>query len=202
MTERPILFNDAMVRAILRGQKTQTRRPVKPQPDTVRFNDARWRSWTCPLGQPGDRLWVRETFARHPRKANTILYRANVPQHRVDNAVWINPDGTDTPVKWVPSIHMPRALSRITLEITDINVEQVQDITNPEAIAEGAHEVHKVGDDPTHPTWTMGSGMWRYDSPREAFAAAWDSIYAKRGLDWRVNPWVWVVDFKQIDGRG
>lgn len=186
MTERPILFNDAMVRAILREQKTQTRRPVKPQPDTVRFNDARWRSWTCPLGKPGDLLWVRETFAQLPGHIE-IAYRADFD----DCLRW--------PPKWRPAIHMPRSLSRITLEITDINVERVQGITGPEAIAEGAREINHVGDDPTHPTWTMGSGMWRYDSPREAFAAAWDSIYAKRGLGWRVNPWVWVVNFKRVE---
>lgn len=214
MTERPILFNDAMVRAILRGQKTQTRRPVMPQPVIHPDAPKPFGEWThkgqkiqwgpgafptlhfarhCPFGQPDDLLWVREAFAQLPGHIE-IAYRADFDKFTDDDCLrW--------PPKWHPSIHMPRALSRITLEINDINVERVWDITDPEAIAEGAREINHVGDNSSRPTWTMGSGMERYDSPREAFAAAWDSIYAKRGLGWRVNPWVWVVKFKRVEGQ-
>lgn len=94
---------------------------------------------------------------------------------------------------------MPRALSRITLEINDIDVERVWDITDYDAIAEGAREINRVGDAPSHPTWTMGNGMERYNSPREAFAAAWDEIYSKRSLGWGANPWVWVVEFERVE---
>lgn len=141
MKERPILFNGEMVRVILAGQKTQTRRiPPKTQQGSL----------FCPYGHPGDRLWI----------------------------------------PGFPSI---------TLEITDVHVERVQDITNDEAIAEGAYEVRKVGDDIAHATWTMDGLDWRYDTPREAFAATWDSLYAARSLGWDVNPWVWVVTFKRAE---
>lgn len=141
MKERPILFNGEMVRAILAGQKTQTRRiPSKTQQHAL----------FCPYGHPGDRLWI----------------------------------------PGFPSI---------TLEITDVHVERVQDITNDEAIAEGAYEVRKVGDDIAHATWTMDGLDWRYDTPREAFAATWDSLYAARGFGWGVNPWVWVITFKRAE---
>lgn len=141
MKERPILFNGEMVRAILAGQKTQTRRiPSKKQQDAL----------FCPYVHPGDRLWI----------------------------------------PGFPSI---------TLEITDVHVERVQDITNDDAIASGAYEVRKVGDDIAHATWTMDGLDWRYDTPREAFAATWDSLHAARGLGWDVNPWVWVVTFKRAE---
>ena len=142
MKERPILFNGEMVRAVLAGQKTQTRRVIInecPQDE-------------CPYGQPGSRLCIFD---------------------------FPDPD--------------------IILEITDVRVERVQDITNDDAIASGAYEVRKVGDDIAHATWTMDGLDWRYDTPKEAFAATWDSLYAARGLGWDVNPWVWVVTFKRAE---
>ena len=140
MKESPIPFKGDMVRAVLSGQKTQTRRiPSKTQQHAL----------FCPYGHPGDRLWI----------------------------------------PGFPSI---------PLEITDVYVELVQDITNDEAIAEGAYEVRKVGDDIAHATWTMDGLDWRYDTPREAFAATWGSLYAADGLGWDVNPWVWVVTFKRV----
>lgn len=182
MKERPILFNGEMVRAVLAGQKTQTRRiPSKTQQHAL----------FCPYGHPGDRLWVKETHARHPQFAE-VAYRA-------DGEEFEDADGFTWHPKWTPSIFMPRALCRIILEITDIRVERVQDITNDEAIAEGAYEVRKVGDDIAHATWTMDGLDWRYDTPREAFAATWDSLYAARSLGWDVNPWVWVVTFKRAE---
>lgn len=178
MTERPILFNGDMVRAILRGQKTQTRRPVKPQPDMVRprkrFDDARWKSWSCPLGKPGDRLWVRETFAYEPDFG--VAYRAD--------------EGDEFPgmerQKWTPSIHMPRALSRITLGITAVHPERVQDITEDEAIKEGVV-------DPVMGTYGM--------NPKTVFRDLWNDIYAKTGFGWDANPWVWVINFKRVEDK-
>ncbi len=210
MKESPIPFKGDMVRAVLSGQKTQTRRPMKPipvYPDAFgglrrEIHDGQVHFWAsgaelpahkfrCPYGQPDDRLWVKETHARHPQFAE-VAYRA-------DGEEFEDADGFTWHPKWTPSIFMPRALCRIILEITDIRVERVQNITSDGAIAEGAYEVRKVGDDIAHATWTMDGLDWRYDTPREAFAATWDSLYAARGLGWDVNPWVWVVTFKRAE---
>lgn len=210
MKESPIPFKGDMVRAILAGQKTQTRRPMKPIPvypdafDGLRreIHDGQVHFWAsgaelpphkfrCPYGQPDDRLWVKETHARHPQFAE-VAYRA-------DGEEFEDADGFTWHPKWTPSIFMPRALCRIILEITDIRVERVQNITSDGAIAEGAYEVRKVGDDITHATWTMDGLDWRYDTPREAFAVTWDSLYAARSLGWDVNPWVWVITFKRAE---
>lgn len=212
MKESPIPFKGDMIRAVLSGQKTQTRRPMKPIPvypdafDGLRreIHDGQVHFWAsgaelpahkfrCPYGQPDDRLWVKETHARHPQFAE-VAYRA-------DGEEFEDADGFTWHPKWTPSIFMPRALCRIILEITDIRVERVQNITSDGAIAEGAYEVRKVGDDIAHATWTMDGLDWRYDTPREAFAATWDSIYAADGLGWDVNPWVWVVAFKRVENQ-
>lgn len=212
MKESPIPFKGDMIRAVLSGQKTQTRRPMKPIPvypdafDGLRreIHDGQVHFWAsgaelpahkfrCPYGQPDDRLWVKETHARHPQFAE-VAYRA-------DGEEFEDADGFTWHPKWTPSIFMPRALCRIILEITDIRVERVQNITSDGAIAEGAYEVRKVGDDIAHATWTMDGLDWRYDTPREAFVATWDSIYAADGLGWDVNPWVWVVAFKRVENQ-
>lgn len=187
MKERPILFNGEMVRAVLAGQKTQTRRiPSKTQQGSL----------FCPYGHPGDRLWVKETFYKYYPSETWPEPKA---LYKADGITLCDKDSEGKKQRWTPSIHMPRILSRITLEITDVHVERVQDITNDEAIAEGAYEVRKVGDDIAHATWTMDGLDWRYDTPREAFAATWDSLYAARSLGWDVNPWVWVVTFKRAE---
>lgn len=212
MKESPIPFKGDMIRAVLSGQKTQTRRPMKPIPvypdafDGLRreIHDGQVHFWAsgaelpahkfrCPYGQPDDRLWVKETHARHPQFAE-VAYRA-------DGEEFEDADGFTWHPKWTPSIFMPRALCRIILEITDIRVERVQNITSDGAIAEGAYEVRKVGDDIAHATWTMDGLDWRYDTPREAFAATWDSLYAADGLGWDVNPWVWVITFKRMENQ-
>ena len=193
MKERSILFNGDMVRAILAGQKTQTRQTVVP-PTRTRGNHGS----ICPYGQPGDRLWVKETFYRYYPSETWPEPKA---LYRADGITLCDKDSEGKKQRWTPSSHMPRILSRITLEITDVHVERVQDITKDEAIAEGAYEVRKVGDDIAHATWTMDGLDWRYDTPREAFAATWDSLYAERGLGWDVNPWVWVVTFKRAENQ-
>lgn len=216
MKERPILMNGDMVRSVLSGRKTQTRRPLRPQPILHPDVSSPFGEWTCkghkfqwgpgafptfemtkycPFGQPGDRLWVRETFFKYwPIPGSTkpaALYRA-------DGINLCELDSEGVKQRWTPSIHMPRELSRITLEITGISVDCVQDITGTEAEREGAHEVHMIGDGPSHPTWSMG-GPDRYDHPRNAFRWTWDGLYAGRGLGWDVNPWVWVIKFKRVE---
>lgn len=215
MKESPIPFKGDMIRAVLSGQKTQTRRPMKPIPvypdafDGLRreIHDGQVHFWAsgaelpahkfrCPYGQPGDRLWVKETFYKYYPSETWPEPKA---LYKADGITLCDKDSEGKKQRWTPSIHMPRILSRITLEITDIRVERVQNITSDGAIAEGAYEVRKVGDDIAHATWTMDGLDWRYDTPREAFAATWDSLYAARGFGWDVNPWVWVITFKRAE---
>ena len=182
-TERPIIFSSPMVRAILDGRKTQTRRLVKPQPKIIlavhsdasitterifRSGDQRIH---CPYGQPGDRLWVRETFSL---SGNGYFFRADVPQPET------------VKYSWNPSIHMPRWASRITLEIINIRVERLQEISEKDANAEGVGTLFKYG---------MPAGR-----SIDCFHALWDSINAKRA-PWASNPFVWVIEFKLITSR-
>lgn len=228
MKERPILFSAPMVRAILDGKKTQTRRVVKPQPT---FDEHRrewsWENkrgriaWTgekplaaarlgaldlCPHGGVGDRLWVRETWycdhafagdyeAMHdmgvqypPEKchaewAEEMYFRADVPSGRFADAGYWGESGC-----WRPSIFMPRWASRITLEITDVRVERLQDISEEDAKAEGV--VPFVRDEEGD-CWTDG----KY---RTAFNYLWESINGKRA-PWSSNPWVWVISFRRVE---
>ncbi|MFW4882052.1 hypothetical protein ACOAPR_29680 [Pseudomonas aeruginosa] len=202
--ERPILFNDQMVRAILEGRKTVTRRVVK---DTgfyaidaaIHGNDVALRerealSTRCPFGQPGDRLWVREAWqgpliSDEEQAANQSWWKDMTkfqdPAHCAyrasgDDNEYVDPDGYFH-CKWKPSIHMPRWASRILLEITAVRVERLQDITPNQCIAEGAwREKDKE----------LGRGQ-------EAIAAFAD-LWRSTGGDWDANPWVWVVEFKRV----
>lgn len=179
MKERPILFSGPMVRAILEGRKTQTRRVVKPQPAHIPgigtvLNIDTITGRACPYGNPGDRLWVRETWAHRRWMLGdaspnpTTVYRA---------------DGEDLKgcARWRPSIHMPRWASRIALEVVSVRVERLQDISEDDAKAEGV---------------TI-KGTSRYDGEaRDAFEALWCSI---NGADsWEINPWCWCISFKVI----
>jgi len=198
MKERPILFNAEMVRAILDGRKTQTRRVIKPQPIIV--GDG--LSWPlCPYGIPGDRLWVRETFALESSQEVSYdpPFKDGRPLLEVDGGFehgtwWEQPhykatdpepelsyDGEGPCVKWSPSIYMPRWASRILLEITDIRVERVKDISRDDAFSEG-HPFTK----PKHPEI-----KWNFEK-------LWNSINEKKGLGWDKNPWVWVIEFKAV----
>lgn len=206
MTERGMIFNGEMVRAILDGQKTQTRRVMKPQPDPcpaprgghwwpsnvfktmlhveeeMQNGKGGWGGLigdACPFGDVGDRIWVRETWAEAGASAPDLkLYRANYPAHVPTHYENVPPVED---VRWTPSIHMPRWASRILLEITDVRVEQLNDISEEDARSEGI------------------SGSSARDV-KEAFAALWRSIYGSDS--WRVNPWVWVIEFKRIEGDG
>ncbi|EDJ6155152.1 hypothetical protein GFF04_22330 [Salmonella enterica] len=200
MNERGMIFNAEMVRAILDGRKTQTRRPVKfPLIDKnmgceLAGNElagelAAHNYWNSPYGKPGDRIWVRETFRVHSRATDvaTLVYRASVRNswteqtHRVPIAVCDKPA---TPEKWTPSIHMPRWASRILLEITDVRVERLRDLSEEDAKSEGI----------TPPAGGVLPG-WEY---RINFRNLWMDIY---GTDsWEANPWVWVIEFKRVEG--
>ncbi|MFB4877818.1 hypothetical protein ACE3LA_17110 [Enterobacter hormaechei subsp. xiangfangensis] len=209
MKERGMIFNGEMVRAILDGRKTQTRRLMKVQPSdgfhpTHNGYDldlnAHWytpgvvdkngylqpakkdvfgvadenEGYTCPFGAVGDRIWVRETFCpvpdnEEPAGCSAILYAA---------------DGNGPYGKWVPSIHMPRWASRLTLEITCVRVERLRDLSEDDAKSEGI----------TPPSGGVLPG-WEY---RINFRDLWMSIYGSD--NWEANPWVWVIEFKRIEG--
>ena len=237
---KSILFSGEMVRAILDGRKTKTRRPLTPQPDSVHDGAPYWNIWKrgnlaplkCPFGKVGDRLWVRETFCLEhqvesdqpppftggrpirwefagmesdPEGADMWVqphYRATEPTPELD---YEDSDGEPT-VRWKPSIHMPRWASRITLEITDVRIERLQEITEEEARAEGAREfpdlpsIHPYGQDPR---WSMEEPKSTREclgSARYAFANLWERLYAKKGLGWYANPWVWVLTFRRVEG--
>lgn len=190
MKERGMIFNGEMVRAILDGRKTQTRRIMKVQPVlNGGFYEVYGAGWVrsmksvpaipghslasnCPLGLVGDRIWVRETFSQvpdheEPAGCSAILYAA---------------DGNGPYGKWVPSIHMPRWASRLTLEITCVRVERLRDLSEDDAKSEGI----------TPPSGGVLPG-WEY---RINFRDLWMSIY---GADnWEANPWVWVIEFKVV----
>lgn len=188
MKDRPILFNGAMVCAILDGSKTQTRRPykVRKHPDIaceiaaselVR-EEQHVIDRICPYGASGDRLYVRETWAQPTTlDPGPTIYRADYPD--CVPAEYINVPPADE-VVWRPSIHMPKALSRITLEVTGVRVERLNDCSDTDALAEGVDRTN-----------TSITGY-----ARERYQHLWESI---NGVgSWSVNPWVWVVEFRRV----
>lgn len=214
MKERPILFSAPMVRALLDGSKTQTRRALRKQfkPDAVPAEmpstdpiggwvvDGHSGVWwcdaasnpdesvRCPYGQPGDRLWVRETW-RTVTGADDIPPRnmMNVEQFTTYEADEPKPSGMG---KLRPSMFMPHWASRITLEITRVRVERLKDISQADAIAEGAP--------PSHPSIDRVSREFGYaDFSRSWYAQLWESINGPG--TWEQNPWVWVIEFKKVD---
>lgn len=223
--ERPILFSGAMVRAILSGQKTVTRRPIKGNQITSRSNsDSPEHQWIavvqdhpqwgfaafgateqecaaelamyggCPYGRSGDLLWVRETWAADAQVdaiAPRDLSQGEPIFYPADGAVRQTGCSMITRGRGRPSIHMPRWACRILLEITDVRVERLQDISDDQAKAEGIYSDPAV------------NGMYTYDGdhytsksdgPDRAFAELWNTT----GGDWDANPWVWVVEFKRV----
>lgn len=210
MNERQILMSAPMVRAILGGTKTQTRRVVRGAPSSVFWNqivmngnggwcDEHGRPVRCPYGQPGDRLWVRETWQaffddevpadrpRGPRHTMGIPARPDRKSfvfYKADGPGPVHPDGYAA--QWCPSIHMPRKYSRITLEITDVRVERLQDISETDALAEGCalECMTPTGDDSDSAIHGPGG-----------FRALWSSINGAES--WDQNPWVWVVEFRR-----
>ncbi len=194
-TERPILFSAPMVRAILEGRKTQTRRAVKPQPiggesitdaygnwhvGRLRDSENAFRPIRCPYGEPRDFLWVRETFNFSP--ARGVQYRA---------------DGGELPAgwKWTPSIHIPRKLSRINLEVTRVRCERLHEISAKDILAEGA--VLRAHDDQFGHNPVSAFDGKVYLDLLTLWAAAWQKINGK--ASWDANPWVWCVEFKPLE---
>lgn len=191
MKERPILFSGPMVRAILDGQKTQTRRIVKPchmvmdhgEDSAGQCIDAGYIPCfpLCPYGHRGDRLWVRETWIC----VHGVPSAGGTPHH--DDFVRYRADGGPgeqviTDVRcWHPSIHMPRVYSRILLEIVSVRVERLNEISGADCIAEGIIE-HES------PQYVFGL--------HEAYRDLWESINGAGS--WTENPWVWVVEFKRV----
>ncbi|WP_455852726.1 hypothetical protein [Pantoea endophytica] len=225
MRERGIIFNAEMVRAVLEGRKTQTRRIMKnqPMPHPTREGDFWFRcnkalsminvsdftprngplpdaheyfSMCCPFGAVGDRLWVRETWMPDAPRDGTwgdvefygckgsplsmIPERYRKPEHCIHRASW---EGSEM-VGWTPSIHMPRWASRITLEITGVRVERLASISPDDARAEG-YPVERDADGGHLDPW-----LW--------FRDLWDGIYPEHSF--KANPWVWVVEFKRVEG--
>lgn len=195
--ERGILFTGPMVRAILDGRKTETRRvyrPAKgyPRDDGETLPDGtggRWLDWgPCPYGRIGDRLWVRETWAHVPvtayRMSTGVQQTAN-PNDPGMAAVYRSGWERSAPGRWRPSIHMPRWASRITLEVEEVRLERLQDLTPEDVRREGV-----VLWDAT----TRGEGI----EDVRRFGILWDSINAGRGHGWDANPWVWVIRFRRL----
>ncbi len=184
--ERGMIFNDEMVRAILGGNKTQTRRIVEEK-FYGRAVVAELLAKHCPYGQPGDRIWVRETYRVHGKATDvaTLVYRASVRNSWTEQTHRVPVEVCNKPVseKWTPSIHMPRWASRILLEITDVRVERLRDMSEADAKAEGA-----------------SPAMYKITPPeavyRVGFGDIWRSIYGQD--NWLSNPWVWVIEFKRI----
>ncbi|HCB1225691.1 TPA: hypothetical protein MYN71_002911 [Klebsiella variicola subsp. variicola] len=209
ITERGMIFNAEMVRAILDGRKTQTRRPIKWK--QTRFTEIGeredgskwpWREdaehafdfWhPCPFGSVGDRIWVRETF-QGPLFDFDLMdsyCKDSTPFEKSEFCVY-KADGVPAPefydaddelhCCWRPSIHMPRWASRILLEITGVRVERLKSISDRDALREGCS------------TADMKSG----DCVADVFARLWASIYGSDS--WNANPWVWVIEFKRVEG--
>lgn len=203
MKERPILFSGPMVRAILDGRKTQTRRIIKnpdfygcPTGDCPHWNqkecDAAMAK-ACPYGQPGDRLWVKETFVATTDGRNYV-YRADARDRAGYRWHSITPGDKD--VRWKPSIFCTRKASRITLEITAVRVERLNDISEADAIREGIKPVSFGITDHGYEWAPDEDGT---TTARESFTCLWESINGAGS--WDKNPWVWVIEFKARGGK-
>ncbi|CUZ08633.1 Uncharacterised protein [Serratia marcescens] len=233
MKERPVIFNGEMVRAILDGRKTQTRRVIAnvsldnciPLQKPTKTKDGIYThvmdapgNGLCPFGQIGDRLWVRETFAilgnedgcpidwdgnliKGDEKHAARIYKASCWQEPGNYGLWSIPDrDTQYEGAWRPSIHMPRWASRITLEITAVRVERLNDISEEDAKAEGVRALeNNFGNGPAYCDYLLpnldDAAEW-YNRASDSFKSLWKSIYGAES--WRANPWVWVIEFKQV----
>lgn len=209
--ERPILFSAPMVRAILEGRKTATRRALNaqalknigygvqlgechelPSDGPLHPNSIGYYTDFCPFGRPGDRLWVRETFI--DLRGTGVEHRPdpNGPLQRYAYAADCRPGShsdearKDFGLKYKPSIHMPRAACRILLEITEVRVERLQDISRADIRAEGLQCPPELASDDVSPNY------------RDWYPAAWRELWESTGGDWNANPWVWVVEFKRV----
>jgi len=236
--ERPILFSGPMVRAIIDGRKTMTRRIIKPQPFMVLSRDD-WHSRAmsgvdpygfrpigsrvleelileCPHGQPGERLWVRESFdivddpAAHdpsdgqkPKTPKGYEYNCQPCVKRGPNGErWVVDYAANENTRimdkagdrrWKPSIHMPRWACRITLELTGVRVERLQDISEEDAKSEGVGGMRDM-------RYATALGNIHSTAHRLNFVDLWDEINGKGA--WVANPWVWVESFRRLEALG
>lgn len=226
MKERPIIFNDDMVRAIRDGRKTQTRRIIKPQPTLSESTGFNWKGYaygigssrkdtvrnfanclkTCPFGQVGDQLWVRETWQGPLVDYDDAysMFKDPTPYQKVENCVYRAdggpcPEFTDADDElrqgWRPSIHMPRWACRILLEITAVRVERLNEINPNDAAREGLVQLPASG------RYCISQGDQYFGGAshdaREVFSWLWASIYGDES--WNTNPWVWVIEFKRVE---
>lgn len=220
MKERPILFSGEMVRAILEGRKTQTRRPIpwevkqsdewkncfgvlkrRESRSTWHIKKSEWTDFAsafCPYGRRGEQLWVRETWAKvfdcpalpceceepdGARLHQRIAYKATEPNGIAD---YCRSFDDDRPATWTPSIHMPRTAARITLELTDVRVERLQDISEKDAQAEGYRPLLE----------RIDAVSGRISTERRQFLASWAKRYGQG------DPWVWVLGFRRVEAKG
>ncbi len=220
MKEHPILFNGSMVRAILESRKTQTRRAMQWQPpaegyqisrlvestarddrknegklhwikiDGMQIIDQDQHYFECPYGQPGDRLWVRETWAQASDISFIYLADSQFDACKPGDISW----------RWRPSIHMPRKVSRILLEVISVKVERLQDISEDDAKEEGVEPYGSFYPDYQSGIDEDGEPNEFWTNAKKSFKSLWDSINTKRDCRWDSNPWVWVVKLKRVDG--
>lgn len=233
MKEIPILFSTPMVQAILEGRKSQTRRILKDKhvlysldvnkviPEYFKDGDGGW----CPYGQPGDVLWVRESWGVGSRSdpfqgsVDGIEFKADskfiddiesLPLHSFENFDYGNYDKSG----WRPSIHMPKAIARIWLQVESVRVERLQDICQHDAGEEGveyfnvdwdAFEGGELLADYTNYTWRDDPTYEDYHfptfaNPVDSFRTLWQSINGAES--WQANPWVWAIQFKVLSTTG
>ena len=229
MSEYPILFNGEMVRAILEGHKTQTRRPIdassiaeSPHGGMIFFckgphHGNMVKPKYCPYGQPGDILWVRETWRAYQlREEEGVQFRADGACQQLPDEMEVEEllqyqnaenydDDPPNHGSWRPSIHMPHWASRIDLRVKSVRIQRVQDITEEDAWAEGAEKGEP---------WDNGEGWFPklepifnkqgkhvcdqgFEDAREWFAWNWNRIYGEDNFD-DSNPWVWAIEFERV----
>jgi len=205
---KPIIFSTPMVQAILDGRKTQTRRVVKingcpitspkeslelTKEGLIYHSFCSMSGYYKPLCQPGDILWVRETFCEVPYEHNHVPIKGGhitIPKY----AYKADSERDYTGI-WKPSIHMPREAARLFLRVTNVRVERLHDITENDARNEGVKDPYDY-QEPSYYDQPHVRGM---EINKSAFAGLWDSLNAKRGYGWESNPWVWVYEFEKIN---
>lgn len=216
MKVRPILFNGPMVCALLNGSKTQTRRPIKLSLERTggssggwsivhklsniavdTFNALRGRMGpknptVCPYGEPGDQLWVRETWAYEVNAIGAARDEDGPFVYAADGAQALQRRLCE---RWRPSIHMPRCANRILLEVVSVRIERLQAITETDARAEGVHKFAEVFMNGM-PGWEGFDGALPRPTATSAFVDLWESSYGQ--CSWDLNPWVWVVEFRRV----